>query len=92
MMMVPGSRFDSLISLCGSTIVPFMNTSSCIRCVPHEQTAWHMAAQASSHVAFAGASRSICLIVLINDVEIANRQSVKGHAKNEAVTATSSSR
>lgn len=28
-MIVPGSRLDSLISLCGSTMVPFMKTSSC---------------------------------------------------------------
>ena len=29
MMIVPGSRTDSFNSLCGSTIVPFRNTSSC---------------------------------------------------------------
>lgn len=29
MMMVPGSCCDSLISLCGRTIVPFMKISSC---------------------------------------------------------------
>lgn len=29
MMIVPGSKTDSFSSLCGSTIVPFRNTSSC---------------------------------------------------------------
>ena len=66
MMIVPGSRFDSLISLCGSTIVPFMNTSSCTRCVPNEQTPWHLTAQESRHITLASVSRSMYLTVWIS--------------------------